>query len=284
MVPPSELKSEIKTGIPGLKMEEMLQTNLGRLYRADCRDLLASLPSASVATFFADPPFNLGKKYGGSGTDDLPAAQYLEWCKGWLTEAVRILRPGGALFVHNLPKWLIQIGSFLSENKELSFKHWIALYKPHSLPIPNRLSPAHYGILYYIKGDRPRVFGRDRVRTPIALCRGCKQPIKDYGGHRKALNRKGLNLTDVWIDVPLVRHAKYKHRSTNELPPRLLERIILLSTRKGDLIVDPFVGSGTTAFVAEKLGRRWLCGDLYDCEIAKQRVENLTTDRIRVAK
>jgi len=146
-------------------------------------------------------------------------------------------------------------------------------YRPQSLPIPNRLSPAHYGILYYIKGERPRVFGRDQVRTPIVRCRGCGTSIKDYGGHKKALNPKGLNLTDVWSDVPAVRHAKYKHRPTNELTPRIVERIVLLSTRKGDLIVDPFVGSGTTASVAESLGRRWICADLNDCDAAKERIE-----------
>jgi site-specific DNA-methyltransferase (adenine-specific) len=254
-------------------MQLVTQTKLGLLYKADCLAFLAAIPDASAATFFADPPFNLGKRYGELGCDTLPDRDYLVWCEDWLRQAVRILKPGGALFVHNLPKWLIPIGSFLNATSEMFFRHWIALYRPQSLPIPNRLFPAHYGILYYIKGDRPRVFGRDRVRTPIAKCRGCGTSIKDYGGHRKALNPKGLNLTDVWTDVPAVRHAKYKHRPANELTPRIVERIVLLSTRKGDLIVDPFVGSGTTAFVAEKFGRRWICADLNDCNAAKERVE-----------
>lgn len=104
--------------------------------------------------------------------------------------------PGGALFVYNLPKWLIQYGFFLQQRPELMFKHWIAIDKAHSLPIPDRLSPSHYGMLYFIKGKKPRVFNRDDVRTPVRKCRHCDGDIKDYGGHRKYLNSKGINLKE----------------------------------------------------------------------------------------
>ena len=235
-------------------------------------DLLRSIETASVHTFFADPPFNLGKDYGVNGSDDLSESAYLDWSKTWLREAVRILVPGGALFVYNLPKWLLQVGAYLNSLDGLTFKHWIAVDKPHSLPIPNRLSPSHYGMLYYVSGERPRVFNRDAVRIPIKRCRHCGGDIKDYGGHKKHLNPKGLNLSDVWADVPPVRHSKYKNRAANELDPAILERVILLSTDEGDTIVDPFVGGGTTAYVAEKLNRRWICGDINDCCCARDRL------------
>jgi site-specific DNA-methyltransferase (adenine-specific) len=157
-------------------------------------DLLRALPSESAHTFFADPPFNLGKDYGTNGCDNLSESAYLEWSKEWLREAVRVLVPGGAIFVYNLPKWLIPIGWYLNSFESLTFKHWIAVNKPHSLPIPGRLSPSHYGMLYYVKGNRPRVFNRDAVRIPVRSCRHCGRDIKDYGGHRKHLNPKGPSL------------------------------------------------------------------------------------------
>ncbi len=262
-------------------MRLVCSTALGVLYEADCVEILRAIPDRSVHTLFADPPFNLGKDYGHNGCDRRPDVEYLSWCHGWLAEACRTLAPGGALFLYNLPKWLVPLGGYLS-SIGMSFKHWIAIHKPTSLPIPNRLCPSHYGLLYYVKGEKPRVFNRDAVRLPIRVCRHCGKDVKDYGGHKKYLNPKGLNLSDVWDDVPPVRHRKYKSRQANELAPILLERVVRLTTRKGDVIVDPFCGSGTTAYVAETLGRRWICCDLNDCSAARRRlagIPQLAADR-----
>ncbi len=250
-------------------------TASGRLYRGDCLEFLSTIADESVATFFADPPFNLKKDYGSNGSDNIPDADYLKWCEQWLAEGARALAPGGALFVYNLPKWLMPLGTYLGSIGGMTFKHWIAIDKAHSLPIPNRLSTSHYGLLYFIKGEKPRVFDRDAVRIPIQVCRHCGREVKDYGGHKKFLNPKGLNLSDVWDDIPPVRHKRYKTRQANQLAPVILERIILLTTRPGDLVCDPFAGAGTTAYVAEKLGRRWTSSELNDCEPAKVRLEEL---------
>jgi site-specific DNA-methyltransferase (adenine-specific) len=252
-------------------------TAFGQLFRADCLEFLGTIADASVATFFADPPFNLRKDYGSNGSDNIPDVEYLEWCKRWLAEGVRVLAPGGALFVYNLPKWLMPLGTFIGSLDGMTFKHWIAIDKAHSLPIPNRLSTSHYGLLYFIKGERPRVFDRDAVRIPIQLCRHCGREVKDYGGHKKFLNPKGLNLSDVWDDIPPVRHKRYKTRQANQLAPVILERVVLLTTRPGDLVCDPFAGAGTTAYVAEKLGRRWVSCELNDCEPARFRLEELAS-------
>jgi len=266
-----------RNNITGIEAMELVhQTELGQLFRGDCLEVLRSLNTGSVHTVFADPPFNLNKKYGREGSDDLPETKYLDWCKEWLRDATRVLAPGGALFVYNLPKWLVEIGAFLNAIRGLTFKHWIAIDKAHSLPIPNRLSPSHYGMLYYIKGSTPRVFNRDAVRIPVQACRHCGKDVKDYGGHKKYLNPKGLNLSDVWDDIPPVRHRKYKYRPANELAPVILERVIKLTTRIGDLVCDPFAGGGTTAYVAETLNRRWITCDLNDCTPAKRRLLDLS--------
>ena len=256
-------------------MEPDYTTSLGKLYQADCLDLLRTVESESVATFFADPPFNLKKHYGSRGSDDMQDAEYLNWCETWLAEGVRTLAPGAALFTYNLPKWLMPLGTFIGSLPGMTFKHWIAIDKAHSLPIPNRLSTSHYGMLYFIKGDRPRVFNRDAVRIPVQVCRHCGRDIKDYGGHKKYLNPKGLNLSDVWDDIPPVRHRRYKNRQANQLAPVILERVILLTTEPNDLVCDPFAGAGTTEYVAEKLGRRWVTGELNDIEPTRLRLEEV---------
>lgn len=231
-------------------------TDLGSLFASDCMAILPLLRDNIVDTIFADPPFNIGKQYGQNTDDSLAPLDYISWCKEWLCECIRILKPGGSLFLYNLPKWNVLLGAFLEE-QGLDFRHWIAIEISACLPIVGRLHPSHYSLLYYTKG-RPNTF--NRIRTPIVTCRHCGKEVKDYGGHRNAMNPKGVTLKDVWTDIPPVRHAKFKskNRAANALSTKLLDRVILMSTKAGDLVVDPFGGSGTTYAVCEKKHRHWV--------------------------
>ena len=157
-----------------------LVTSLGALWGEDCMDVLPAIADARVDCVFADPPFNLGKEYGARTDDRVSDAKYVAWCRTWLDECVRVLAPGGALFVYNLPKWNVVLGAHLVE-RGLDFRHWIAIEMSSSFPIAGRLHPSHYGLLYFTKG-KPKTFRR--IRTPISLCRHCGKEIKDYGGHR----------------------------------------------------------------------------------------------------
>lgn len=246
-------------------------TPLGILFEGDCRDILPYLRDESVEAVFADPPFNLGKNYGEKHDDARPDQEYLHWCYRWLDECCRVLKPGGALFVYNLPKWNIRLGAYLME-KGLAFRHDIAVNIKLSLPIPGRLYPSHYSLLYFTKG-KPRVFRR--IRTPIELCRHCGGEIKDYGGHRGAMNPKGVNLTDVWNDIPPVRHWKFKskRRGENQLSTKLIWRCVQLTTYPGDVVLDPFGGAGTTFDVCEHTGRRWIGIEIQHSDVIIERLE-----------
>lgn len=273
------------------------ETRLGALYQGDCLTVLRAIEDESVDLVFADPPFNLKKLYGKGIKDDMAEHDYLEWSRLWITECVRILKPGGALYLFNLPRWSIYYGGWLNE-MGLLFRHWIACRMPKSMPIPGRMSPSHYALLYYTKG-KPKTF--NVVRHPIATCRHCGGEIKDYGGHRSKINPKGLRLQDVfdaaeevwqdaphalppgegwsrldeiWEDIPPVRHARYKHRDANALAPILLERVLAQSSNPGDVVVDPFGGTGTTYYAAEKLDRRWIGIELGDVGPAIRRMED----------
>ncbi len=275
------------------------RTGLGQLYQGDCVPFLAQLPESCLDMVFADPPFNLGKDYGAGISDDRQAEEYLAWSRQWLADCVRVLKPGGSLFVFNLPRWLIEYGAFLNQQGML-FRHWIACRMPKAFPRGQRLSPAHYGLLYYTKGA-PAVF--NKIYVPIPVCRHCGGEIRDYGGHRNKLNAQGLNLMDVldapeevwesagledsnvsrlwtpaedlWDDIPPVRHSKYKTRGANELAPIMLERLIALATNPGDRVLDPFGGSGTTFYAAEKLGRCWIGIEIGDTSAAISRLTDL---------
>ena len=191
-----------------------------------------------------------------------------------MNEIIRVLKPGASLFLWNLPKWNLLLGSFLAT--KLTFRHWIAVDIKYSLPISGRLYPSHYSLLYFVKGSKPSIFHPDRL--PIPCCPHCGGELRDYGGYKDKMNPKGVNLADVWTDIPPVRHAKYKKRDANALSVKLLDRIISMASDPGTLILDPFGGSGTTYIVAEITNRRWIGSEL-DCIPIIQRFDSINEDR-----
>ncbi|HNH08096.1 MAG TPA: site-specific DNA-methyltransferase, partial [Leptospiraceae bacterium] len=197
--------------------------------------ILPKIRENSVDTVFADPPFNIGKIYRKGTNDSRPDYDYIDWSKQWIRECVRVLKPGGSIFLYNLPKWNIIFGNYLLE-LGMDFRHWIAIELNMVLPIQGRLYPSHYSLLYYSKG-KPNVFRK--IRTPIEKCRHCGGEIKDYGGHRKAMNPNGVNLKDVWTDIPPVRHRKFKskNRNANALSTKITDRIVEMSTLPGDIVL-----------------------------------------------
>src|SRR2546425_8951790 len=91
-----------------------LHTARGVLYHTDCLKLFAALHEDSVDCMFADPPFNLGKDYGnGTAQDTLGREDYLRWCFKWLDQCVRVLKPGGSVFVYILPQWGYHLAAHL---------------------------------------------------------------------------------------------------------------------------------------------------------------------------
>lgn len=257
------------------------ETELGQLHHGDCKILMQNLASDSIDLVFADPPFNLRKLYPSRVDDDLREGEYLDWCEDWLGECVRVLKPGGSLFVWNLPKWNVHLANYL--NERLTFCHWIAVDIKCSRPIRGRLYPSHYSLLYYCKGEKPNTFHPDRL--PMPVCSKCKADLRDYGGYKNKMNPRGVNLSDVWFDIPTVRHAKYKWRSQgNELSIKLLDRIIEMASNEGDIVLDPFGGSGTTYVVAEIKNRRWVGAEIGPVDEIIARLSNIKADRNLIQK
>jgi site-specific DNA-methyltransferase (adenine-specific) len=252
------------------------QTHLGTMYQGDCMNVMRIIPTGSVDLVFADPPFNLDKYYASNMDDDLPEHKYLSWCEDWINECIRILKDGGSFFLWNIPKWHSILSKFVDDR--LTFRNWIATDIKFSLPIQGKLYPSHYSLLYFVKGAKPSTFKPDRLSMDV--CRKCFHEIKDYGGYKDKMNPKGINISDVWLDIPPVRHSKYKKRKeANELSIKLLDRIIEMSSKPGDLIFDPFGGSGTTYVVAEMKERRWIGVELGPTDGIVERLNNLDEER-----
>ena len=250
-------------------MQPFLTTSHGVLYDADCLHVLKRMKSEVIDTVFADPPFNIGKDYKNGYNDMVDRDAYLAWCKIWIHECCRVLKPGGAFFLYATPELAIRFAPILEE--KLNFRHWIALTMKGTYPRGKKLYPAHYALLYYTRGT-PRVF--NKVRLPMEKCRHCGKEIRDYGGHRSKMNAQGVNLTDFWTDTSPNRHARFKVRpGVNELKLMIPERAILISTQPCDIVFDPFGGGGSTYQAAEKLHRYWIGVELHDSVHIKDRLQ-----------
>lgn len=265
-----EMEEERKKG---KKHRAVFETNRGKLYHADCLEILPEIQDNTIDLIFADPPFNLKKEYANGRSDDLSISEYISWSKKWLDECVRILKPGGSFYIYNIPKWCIYYAEYL--NAKLCFQNWIAIDMKNSFPIKDKYTPSHYGLLYFTKGMKATTFNKQRL--PIQTCRHCGGEYKDYGGYKGKMNILGVNIADVWYDIFPVRNKK--NRLYNELSVKLLDRIISFSSNEGDLILDPFGGSGTTYAVAELLNRNWLGIELGDCEVIQNRLLSPEKDK-----
>ncbi len=249
--------------------KEFFESIVNKVIQGDCLEIMRQIPDNSVDVTFADPPFNLKKKYNNY-YDKHEVDEYLSWCKEWLYEMVRITKPTGSIFVHNIPKWLIYFGAYL--NKIAIFRHWIA-WDAMGSPLGKTLLPNHYGILYYVKSDEFKFYD---IRMLHKRCRNCHYILQDYGGKKSQMHRFGPLVSDVWTDIHRIRHKKRRDEHPCQLPIHLLERLLLMSSDEGDIVLDPFIGTGTTAIAAKKLGRKYIGIDIDPkyIEITKKKLEN----------
>lgn len=238
----------------------------GQLWRGDAVAWLRSLPSASVDLVFADPPYNIKK----ADWDDFESHQvYVEWSITWIEEAARVLKPEGTLYICGFSEILAD----LKAPSMQFFKgcRWIVWHYKNKANLGSDWGRSHESILH-LRNGKKHTFNVDDVRIPYGE-HTLKYPshpqaeTSQYnngkvGGHVWHPHPDGAKPKDV-LEIPTTcngMHEKTPHKT--QKPEELLRKIILASSNPGDLIVDPFMGSGTTAVCAEQLKRKWKGCDL----------------------
>ncbi len=248
----------------------MTQQNDGatdRLTLGDCVEGLRGLEAGSVDLAFADPPFNIGYKYDvyddRKGADD-----YLAWTRDWTREVARVLKPDGSFWLAIGDEFAAELKMIVHRELGLSPRSWVIWYYTFGVNCKYKFSRSHAHLLYFVKDPTSFTFNTEEIRVPSA-----RQLI--YADTRA--NPKGRLPDDTWIlrpqDVPggfgpdqdtwyVPRVCgTFKERAGwhgCQMPEQLLGRIIKSCSNPGDLVLDPFAGSGTTLTVAKKLRRRYL--------------------------
>ncbi len=229
-----------------------------RLINADCLQALREIPDNSVDFCFADPPYNLRKKYD-HWNDDVDSIRYFQWCDQWLSELARVLKPGRTLAVLNIPLWAVRHYQHLV--RTMRFQTWI-VWDALSFPV-RMIMPSHYAILCFSKGEARPLPG---LLKPVEAELQYLQPLAENFCLRndcvRARRLQNVNdrtkITDLWSDIHRLKHNAYRVDHPCQLPPLLMRRLFALFTAPGELILDCFNGAGTSTLVAHQMGRRFI--------------------------
>ena len=253
------------------------------LENGDCVAGMKNIEAGVVNLAFADPPFNIGYEYD-SYDDRLQSDKYLDWCRQWTAEVVRLLKPNGTFWLAIGDEYAAELKVMLQREHGLCCRSWVVWYYTFGVNCKYKFSRSHAHLFHMVKDPKDFTFNVDSIRVPSA-----RQLV--YGDGRA--NPAGRLPDDTWIlrpqDLPEGFRpdentwyfprvcGTFKERAGwhgCQMPEQLLGRIIRACSRPNDLVLDPFAGSGTTLAVAKKLDRRFLGFELSE-EYSKQIHERL---------
>jgi site-specific DNA-methyltransferase (adenine-specific) len=266
-----------------------LDNPAARLYTGDCHSILPALPARSVDLVVTDPPYNIGLEYHDNYDDDQDPAEFLAGLGAALRESHRVLKPTGSLFLF-MGAWLQAESLLLLKRLGFNFRNTIPWYNTFGQAQKRKFTPSWTAIHYVTMHPREFTFNADAIRVPSA-----RQLL--YNDRRA--NPKGKVPDDVWVLLPERQAPEcfrpdsdlwlqsrvcgtFKERvgHVTQLPLPLVERIVKVASNPGDVVLDPFAGTGTVLVAARKLGRQSIGIELSDetARIAQGRLEKETGD------
>jgi site-specific DNA-methyltransferase (adenine-specific) len=238
----------------------------GEIWIGDVVDWMSTISSESVDLVFADPPYNIKK----AEWDTFESQQeYVNWSLRWIEQAARVLKPTGTLYICGFSEILADLK--LPASRFFTGCRWIIWHYKNKANLGNDWGRSHESILHFRKSKK-YIFNTDNVRIPYG------NHTLQYPEHPQAETSqygKGSNKNHLWqphpggakprdvLEIPTTcngMHEKTAHPT--QKPEELLRKILLASSNPGDTVIDPFLGSGTTAVVAEQLKRNWMGCDI----------------------
>lgn len=264
------------------KLQKFYEHPGGQLWIGDSLEWLKTVESSSVDLVFADPPYNIKKAEWDTFESQ---QQYVEWSLKWIEEVARILKHTGTLYICGFSEILADLK--LPASRFFQGCRWLVWHYKNKANLGNDWGRSHESILHFRK-TKHYTFNIDNVRIPYGA-HTLKYPdhpqadTSQYGKNGKHKGKiwtphpSGAKPKDV-LEIPTTcngMHEKTPHPT--QKPEELLRKIILASSDKGDIILDPFAGSGTTLVVAEQLERQWRGCDtsLEYCQWAAERIEKV---------
>jgi len=231
---------------------------VGQIVQGDVLEVLPTWPEGCADLVFADPPFNIRYQYD-KYRDNLPPHEYLEWTGKWIDACLRVLKATGTFWIAIGDEYAAEIRILM--RRRAALRNWVIWRYTFGQCCKGKFNRGHAHLFYFVKDPRHFTFNADAVRIPS------DRQLK-YADRRA--NPKGKLPDDVWTYSRVC--GTFKERvgwHPCQMPVRLLERIVAACSNPGDLVLDPFAGSGTTLMAAARLGRRWTGVELSEQYAAK---------------
>ncbi len=224
-----------------------MQKLLNKIICGDCIEVLGKIDEPFADLIFADPPFNIGYKYD-KYYDKVKKKNYIAWTKEWMGICKKVLKTHGSFYIAIGDDYAANV-KIIGDELGLFMRNWLIWHYTFGQQMKNKFARSHTHILYFVK-DKSNFTFNDHAARVIS------DRQKKY--QDKRANPEGKMPDDVWDEYPRVC-GTFKERIDFpcQMPESLLARIIRVSSDEGQWILDPFIGSGTTAVVAAKLGRNF---------------------------
>lgn len=220
----------------------------------DCLSILKQIKSQSIDLIFADPPYGLGKDFGVSKDVWSNANEYLQWCKIWIDECMRILKPNGTMYFMSSTQYMPLLDSYVSE-KYFVINRIIWTYDSSGVQAKNKFGSAYEPILMITHSKNSKyTFNSEDILVEAKT--GAQRNLINY----RKTPPQPYNVTKIPSNVWHFNRVRYKmaeyENHPTQKPESLLRRIILASSNENEIILDPFAGSFTSCKVALDLGRK----------------------------
>jgi len=263
--------------LPTFLGKPFYQTDGVQIYCGDSLKELAKLPGGSISLTVTSPPYNIGKEY----ETVIAHEHYLNWTKAWIEKVYEATAPNGAFWLNlGYFDWpgrakALPIAYCLWQRIPFFLVQEVIWHYGAGVATKKMLCPRNEKFLFYVKNPAEYTFNLDAIRDPDV-----KYPTQKKNGKLKC-NPLGKNPGDVWY-IPKVtsgtdRASPERTAHPAQFPLALIDRVIKVSSNEGDVVVDPFMGSGTTAEACRRIGRKFVGFEIKEnyCEIAAQRLRNL---------
>jgi len=225
-----------------------------RIITGDCLEVMPGLEAGSIRLVFADPPYNQGVDYGEEFFDAVSPESYLAWCQVWIQDATRLLAPDGSFWLLISHEWAWQLIP-MAVRAGLSLRQTLIWYEKFGANCTRKFNRCSRSLLWLVKNPNRFVFND----CPEIRRESDRQ--KKYNDKRA--NPAGKFWDDIWgIDPEIPRlagtHKERMRGFPTQLPIKLLRPIIGCASDPGDLVLDPFAGSGTSGQAAVEMSRRYI--------------------------
>ncbi|HEY2251849.1 MAG TPA: site-specific DNA-methyltransferase, partial [Planctomycetaceae bacterium] len=278
-----EVQSQVQT-----ELIPVASIATGKIHQGDCIDLMQQMPAGTIDLVFADPPFNIGYEYD-QYHDRRDDEAYVAWSRAWIAEVHRVLKPGGTFWLSIGDEYAAELKVAAEHQVGFFTRSWVVWYYTFGVNCTKKFSRSHVHLFHFVKDENNFTFHSDdpQVRVPSARA-------LVYADKRA--NPAGRLPDDTWIVRPAADDSwvlrpqdlpagfqptddtwyyarvagTFKERQGFhgcQMPEQLLGRIVRTGSNPGDIVFDPFAGSGTTLAVAKKLGRDWM-----GCELSAEYV------------